>query len=79
MEASRAGFEVLAKEINTTYDKKLELDEIVYGYVETRFIDACCAMLITNSSSFIKVANETMCRPIRALTEARGYALHKHM
>lgn len=28
---------------------------------------------------FIKVANETMCRPIRALTEARGYALQKHV
>ncbi|KAA1477041.1 5-oxoprolinase [Dentipellis sp. KUC8613] len=28
---------------------------------------------------FIKVANETMCRPIRALTEARGYATHKHI
>ena len=34
IEASRAGFEVLAKEINTTYDKKLDLDEIVYGYVK---------------------------------------------
>jgi hypothetical protein len=28
---------------------------------------------------FIKVANETMCRPIRALTEARGFATGKHM
>ncbi|OSX62981.1 hypothetical protein POSPLADRAFT_1141815 [Postia placenta MAD-698-R-SB12] len=28
---------------------------------------------------FIKVANETMARPIRALTEARGYALSKHI
>ena len=28
---------------------------------------------------FIKVANETMCRPIRALTEARGHATSKHM
>ncbi|KAJ7598887.1 Hydantoinase/oxoprolinase-domain-containing protein [Mycena floridula] len=28
---------------------------------------------------FIKVANETMCRPIRALTEARGHALSKHV
>ncbi|KAF8151804.1 5-oxoprolinase [Crassisporium funariophilum] len=27
---------------------------------------------------FIKVANETMCRPIRALTEARGHATSKH-
>ncbi|KZP16432.1 hypothetical protein FIBSPDRAFT_1047517 [Athelia psychrophila] len=28
---------------------------------------------------FIKVANETMCRPIRALTEARGHATGKHI
>lgn len=28
---------------------------------------------------FIKVANETMSRPIRALTEARGYAAQKHI
>ena len=28
---------------------------------------------------FIKVANETMCRPIRALTEARGHAMSKHV
>lgn len=27
----------------------------------------------------IKVANETMSRPIRALTEARGYAAQKHI
>jgi 5-oxoprolinase (ATP-hydrolysing) len=28
---------------------------------------------------FIKVANETMCRPIRALTEARGYSTGRHV
>lgn len=28
---------------------------------------------------FIKVANETMCRPIRSLTEARGYDASKHI
>lgn len=28
---------------------------------------------------FIEVANETMCRPIRTLTEARGFELGKHM
>lgn len=28
---------------------------------------------------FIKVANETMARPIRALTEARGYATSRHI
>lgn len=59
IQASLTKFEELAKEINATYEKKLNLDEVVYG--------------------FIKVANETMCRPIRALTEARGYALQKHV
>ncbi|KAI0728318.1 5-oxoprolinase [Fomitopsis betulina] len=58
-EASRAGFQRLAKDINANQKKQLDLDEIVYG--------------------FIKVANETMARPIRALTEARGYALSKHI
>ena len=28
---------------------------------------------------FLKIANETMCRPIRALTEARGYDTTKHI
>ncbi|KAJ3509495.1 hypothetical protein NLJ89_g5192 [Agrocybe chaxingu] len=58
VEASRLAFEKLAEDINKNQEKKLELDEIVYG--------------------FIKVANETMCRPIRALTEARGHATSKH-
>nr|VWO99017.1 Tubulin beta chain (Beta-tubulin) [Ganoderma boninense] len=61
IEASRSAFDSLALEINASVseDKKMDLDEIVYG--------------------FIKVANETMCRPIRALTEARGYATSKHI
>jgi len=28
---------------------------------------------------FIKVANETMCRPIRALTQMRGYDVSQHV
>lgn len=59
VDASRSAFDKLVEEINANSAKKLDLDEIVYG--------------------FIKVANETMCRPIRALTEARGYATSKHM
>jgi len=31
-EASRTSFEKLAEEINANQDKKLSLDEIVYGY-----------------------------------------------
>lgn len=28
---------------------------------------------------FIRVANEAMCRPIRALTQSRGYDTSKHV
>lgn len=31
------------------------------------------------AQGFIRVANETMCRPIRALTEAKGYSTSKHI
>ena len=34
-EASMKKFEELSKEINGTYDKKLSLDEIVYGCIHT--------------------------------------------
>jgi len=67
VDATRAAFEKVAKEVNESIhaqsghekDAQLSLDEVVYG--------------------FIKVANETMARPIRALTEARGYATGKHV
>ena len=36
-------------------------------------------LILIFSVRFIKVANETMCRPIRALTEARGHAMSKHV
>ncbi|KAK0560324.1 hypothetical protein OC844_003828 [Tilletia horrida] len=31
------------------------------------------------AQGFIRIANETMCRPIRALTEAKGYSASKHI
>ena len=77
IEASRSAFEKLAEEINASIseDKKMGMDEIVYGYVAHCF----CGPIDSRRISFIKVANETMARPIRALTEARGYATSKHM
>jgi 5-oxoprolinase (ATP-hydrolysing) len=33
IDASRAAFEKVAKEINDTHEKKLSLDEIIYGCV----------------------------------------------
>ncbi|KAG8942316.1 hypothetical protein FRC00_011918, partial [Tulasnella sp. 408] len=59
VEASKAGFEKVAREINEAFKSNLSLDEVVYG--------------------FIKVANETMARPIRTLTEARGFETSKHI
>lgn len=59
IEASKVGFEKVAKEINEAFKSSLSLDEVVYG--------------------FIKVANETMARPIRTLTEARGFETSKHI
>lgn len=77
IEASHTAFEKLAAEINAEQDKHLTLDEIVYGYVRSLAVEVSMCSYIFYS--FIKVANETMCRPIRALTEARGYATSKHM
>ncbi|KAI0036356.1 5-oxoprolinase [Vararia minispora EC-137] len=69
VEASRVAFEKLAKQINeeSEHDREMSLDEIVYGHFNELL------------RRFIKVANETMARPIRALTEARGYATSKHI
>ena len=78
VDASRSAFEKLAKDINATNDKELSLDEIVYGWVHILFC-WLYALEFFFFVRFIKVANETMCRPIRALTEARGHAMSKHM
>ena len=78
IEASRRAFEAVAAEVNAEFGKQLTLDEIVYGYAT--FLCALYYGLFSNTvRSFIKVANETMCRPIRSLTEAKGYALSKHV
>jgi 5-oxoprolinase (ATP-hydrolysing) len=76
VEASRVAFEKLVSEINESHEKKLSFDEIVYGYGSLYFRFSTLLMLLY---SFIKVANETMCRPIRALTEARGHATSQHV
>ncbi|KAG8964803.1 hypothetical protein FRC03_001336 [Tulasnella sp. 419] len=59
IDASKKALEEVAKEINTSFDRQMSLDEVAYG--------------------FIKVANETMCRPIRSLTEAKGFATSRHI
>jgi N-methylhydantoinase A/oxoprolinase/acetone carboxylase beta subunit len=75
-EASRVAFEKVAKEINESHEINLGLDDIVYGLVQHSYSWYITLILDVR---FIKVANETMCRPIRALTEARGYSTGKHV
>ena len=76
VDASRREFEKLARNINENSSNDFSQDEIIYGCVQhdnPNFISECSV------HSYIKVANETMCRPIRALTEAKGYASSSHM
>ncbi len=74
--ASRTEFEKLAQNINENSANDFSLDEIIYGCVRR---DTQNYISELNVDRFIKVANETMCRPIRALTEAKGYATSSHM
>ena len=77
-DASRRGFEKLARDINDNSTNELGLDEIIYGCVISRRPGRASSSLNADTR-FIKVANETMCRPIRTLTEAKGYATSSHM
>jgi 5-oxoprolinase (ATP-hydrolysing) len=76
VDATRSVFEKLAQNINENSANDFSLDEIIYGCVRP---DTQNSMSECNVHRFIKVANETMCRPIRALTEAKGYATSSHM
>ncbi|KAF9264980.1 5-oxoprolinase [Marasmius fiardii PR-910] len=66
IEASRKAFGKLVKEVNDSYGSVSAEEKREWSFDEVVY-------------GFIKVANETMCRPIRALTEARGYATGKHV
>jgi 5-oxoprolinase (ATP-hydrolysing) len=76
VDATRSEFEKLAQNINENSANDLSLDEIIYGCVRPNTPNSISEC---NVHRFIKVANETMCRPIRALTEAKGYATSSHM
>ncbi|KAF8631653.1 hypothetical protein AX17_005055 [Amanita inopinata Kibby_2008] len=69
VEATTREFEKLAKEIN---DSMRDANGSEEGQLREKTMDEIVY-------GFIKVANETMCRPIRALTEARGYATSRHI
>ena len=75
-DASRREFEKLAQNINEKSANDLSLDEIIYGCVRCHNLSSIFEYKVHR---FIKVANETMCRPIRSLTEAKGYATSSHM
>ena len=55
-EATRKAFEEIAEQVNGFYAAKQEKKKSIYEI----------------AYGFIKVANETMCRPIRSLTQGRG-------
>jgi 5-oxoprolinase (ATP-hydrolysing) len=55
-EATKLAFETLSEEINAFYSEKQEKGKNIYEI----------------ALGYIKVANETMCRAIRSLTQARG-------
>ncbi|KAK7020759.1 hypothetical protein VNI00_017578, partial [Paramarasmius palmivorus] len=68
IDASRTAFEKVVKEVNDSYGSA---EGDVNAKKEWSFDEVVYG--------FIKVANETMCRLIRALTEARGYATGQHV
>ena len=81
-EASRRAFEELAERINSDpgIAKRMKPGRDRLWMCSLLFFSAReLAVDAQRRPSFIKVANETMCRPIRALTESRGFATSKHM
>jgi 5-oxoprolinase (ATP-hydrolysing) len=72
VDVSHNEFENLAQNINANSAN---------GFMRS-FMGACRAApgtLFLNAPRFIKVANETMCCPIRALMEAKGFATSSHV
>ncbi|KAG7087286.1 hypothetical protein E1B28_013264 [Marasmius oreades] len=66
IEASRDAFKTVVKQVNEEYGTEDTETKKEWSFDEVVY-------------GFIKVANETMCRPIRALTEARGHATGSHV
>ncbi|KAF5356710.1 hypothetical protein D9758_013743 [Tetrapyrgos nigripes] len=71
-EASRKAFEGVVKRVNEEYKKPSSTPKSNQNQDKEWTFDQVVY-------GFIKVANETMARPIRALTEARGHATGKHV
>jgi 5-oxoprolinase (ATP-hydrolysing) len=83
-EASRTSFEKLTKEINNApgHEKKMSVEEIAWGFIqianegEHRSISQPNAQ---TSLCWFLACCAAMCRPIRAITEAKGVSLPKHV
>ncbi|KAJ1948242.1 hypothetical protein FBU59_001683, partial [Linderina macrospora] len=69
IEATRRLFDKLAATIN----EEMRRERMAAGQ------DYSDKSLEEIAAGFLKVANETMCRPIRALTEAKGHDVQKHV
>ncbi len=91
-EKSRAAFEELTSEINKQMGRKgkgkeMSVDEAAQGFIRIANEVSLCTLsnrLIStaasaNTGSHPHTVSKTMCRPIRALTEARGYSASKHI
>ena len=68
--ASFKAFDELNKRIAKETGSEMNLDDMVRSLVGNADHEIY---------GFVKIANETMARPIRTLTEARGFATAKHM
>uniref|UniRef100_A0A7S3ECR6 5-oxoprolinase n=3 Tax=Rhodosorus marinus TaxID=101924 RepID=A0A7S3ECR6_9RHOD len=70
VEATKLAFDKLTKEVNAF---EMLQQETRKGYIARHFTPEQVAI------GFVQVANETMCRPIRSLTEAKGFDVRTHV
>jgi len=69
-EATKLAFNKLTEEVN---EFEMLQQETRKGYAARHFTPEQVAI------GFVQVANETMCRPIRSLTEAKGFDVRTHV
>lgn len=74
--------EYFPKVFGTSEDQTLDLDGVTKAFVEltNKINDSVSQKMSTEKVAlgFIEVANETMAKPIRAITEAKGFNLLQH-
>jgi 5-oxoprolinase (ATP-hydrolysing) len=81
-DASRIAFEELLQTIKTETGSDMTLDEMVRAPHFPRPLASSDVLIASRREQvygFVTVANEAMARPIRTLTEARGFATSKHI